>query len=291
MKIRETFPDLCPVMTRTSKIVSHSNEKGGVGKSTITFNQACRLAEQGRRVLILDYDGQRNMTKTLFGGNMSLVEKAEKVAFTTADLFSPNTKIEEVRVCESPLSPNIHFIPSHKAKIAEVMNSGADKAKLLIENPKKFIYQLDYDYILIDTPPSLGITQLSAIATVDLIFIPVTIDDYSNEGLESLLKTMQGIKRSLKAKVELGGIYINNFEKPARRMGENPEEELLENLKKDYGEWLIEPYIPRSKNIKEARMKGLPAWVKAPNGNAALVGRKLRNAIDSINDRINKRMK
>ncbi|MFW7525593.1 ParA family protein [Vibrio ostreicida] len=288
-KIVELKPDLVSTSTRQSVIYSHANEKGGVGKTTISFFQAFRLAENGKRVLVLDYDGQRNMTKTLSGGDSSHLEQIERKCFTTADLFNPKTKLEQVRVCQSPLHENIHFIPSHKAKIADVLNAGSENAQVLMMNPINLVQSLDYDFILIDTPPSLGLTQLSAIATVDRVFIPVAIDDYSNEGLQSMIATITSVKRALKSNVEVGGIYINYFEKPSTRIkGDNPELKILKDIEKFYSKVLITDYIPRSINIKEARMKGIPVWRKPPNGNAAVVGRKVKTAIDSLNKRLKK---
>ncbi|MBL4262839.1 ParA family protein [Vibrio fluvialis] len=277
-------PALVNPLKRKSKCIGHPNEKGGVGKTTTEYNQAYRLAEQGKRVLIIDFDGQRNMSRTCLGSAEAVV-LAER-GFTSADLFNPATVIDDVRVLTTPVHDNIHLIPAHKAKIADIMSSGKEFAKQLILKPKELIYQLDYDYILIDTPPSLGITQLSALATIDYAFIPVAIDDFSNEGLKSLLHTIMGIKQSLNAQVELAGIYVNFYEKPTNRIGENPALDIENELKREYKNFLIDKYIPRSLSIKEARMKGVAAWVKAPNGNAAVVGRRTREVIDLINARI-----
>ncbi|MDC5870212.1 AAA family ATPase [Vibrio europaeus] len=266
-------------------ILSHSTEKGGVGKTTIEYNQAYRLAEQGKRVLIINFDGQRNMDKTVLGGDNQAVQQAES-GFTSANLFDPATKLENVRVLQSPLHENIHLIPTHKANIATVNSIGRSEAQSLILNPAKLIYCLDYDYIIIDTPPSLGVTQMSALATVDKLYIPVMIEDFSAEGLESLLKTVQGLKVNLNCKVELAGIYINCFEKPTTRIGHNPEKELLDSLEARYKGYLITPYIPRGKYVKEARMNGLPAWKNTPNGGAAVVGRKVKASIDAMNERL-----
>ena len=285
-KIVEQIPNLVSSSSRESVIFSHANEKGGVGKTTSSFFQVYRLAEAGKRVLVLDYDGQRNMTKTLSGGDSRHLGQIEKQCFSTADLFNPNTNVDDVRTYQSPIHENIHFIPAHKAKIADVLNSGSDNAQTFMMNPIELVRSLDYDFILIDTPPSLGLTQLSAIATVDKVFIPIAIDDYSNEGLQSMLSTINSVKKALRSRVEIGGIYINFFEKPTNRIGENPELNILTEIQKNYSTVLIPDYIPRSKVIKEARMKGIPVWIKAPNGNAAVVGRKVRTAIDSLNQRL-----
>jgi len=272
------------VKTKVSKSCVHSNEKGGVGKTTVEFNQAYRLAEQGYRVLIVDFDGQRNMSKLILG-SINEVEWIERNGFTSAELFRDNVDESEFRVYQSPIHPNLHIIPSHKEKIAGVLAAGKDSVKM-VGNPKKYLDRLDFDFILIDTPPSLGITQVAAINAVDYIFVPVTIDDFSNEGLISLLTTVKAVKRNLRSKVELGGVYINFFKKPTERKGKNPYRDILNQIERDYKSFLIDGYIQDSLSIKEARMAGRACWVSPPNGNAATVGRKFRNAIDAINKRM-----
>lgn len=269
---------------KVAKSCVHSNEKGGVGKTTVEFNQAYRLAEQGHRVLVVDFDGQRNMSKLLLG-SIKEVEWVEKNGFTSAELFNSDLKQDDIIMYQSPIHPNLHVIPAHKERIANVLAAGRE-AKSLIGNPKKHLDKIDVDYILIDTPPSLGVTQLAAINTVDYIFVPVTIDDFSNEGLISLLKTVKAVKAGLRAGVQIGGVYINFFKKPTSRKGENPYADILAQIERNYKQLLIPNYLPDSLSIKEARMAGRACWVSPPNGNAAAVGRAFRNAIDAINDRI-----
>ena len=263
---------------------AHSNEKGGVGKTTVEFNQAFRLAEQGHRVVVVDFDGQRNMSKLLLG-SINEVLWVEKYGFTSAELFSPNLNRDDIRMYQSPIHPNLFVIPAHKEKIAGVLAAGKE-AKSLLANPKKYLDKLDVDYILIDTPPSLGVTQVAAINAVDYIFIPVTIDDFSNEGLISLLQTVKAVKRGLRAGVQIGGVYINFYKKPTTRKGDNPYADILTQIEKDYKNLLVPIYMPDSQSVKEARMAGRACWVNPPNGNAATVGRAFRNAIDAINERI-----
>lgn len=272
------------VASKVAKSCVHSNEKGGVGKTTIEFNQAVRLAQEGYRVLVVDFDGQRNMSKLLLG-SIDEVNWIEKYGFTSAELFEPDLDLNSIKVYKSPLHNNISVIPAHKEKIANVLGSGG-QAKSIVGNPKKYLDKFDFDYILIDTPPSLGVTQLAAINAVDKIFIPVTLDDFSNEGLLSLLKTVKAIKLGLKSKVEIGGVYINFFQKPTIRKGENPYAKILNKIEKDYKGMLIPNYIPSSLSIKEARMAGKACWFKPPSGSAAAVGRSVRKTIDLINERM-----
>lgn len=272
------------VARKKAKSAAHSNEKGGVGKTTIEFNQAYRLAEQGNRVLIIDADGQRNMSKLCFG-SMREVEWIEKHGFTSAELFRSDLKREDITVYQTPIHANLFVIPAHKEKIASVL-AGGEKAVKMVANPRKYIEHLDFDYIFIDTPPSLGVTQLAAINAVDYIFVPVTVDDFSNEGLLSLLKTVRTVKTNLRSNVQLAGVYINFFEKPKTRKGENPYKDILEQIERDYAQFLVPLYLPRSTSIKEARMAGRACWVSPPNGNAATAGRKVRKAIDALNERM-----
>ena len=132
----------------------------------------------------------------------------------------------------------------------------------------------------------MGVTQVAAINAVDYIFVPVTIDDFSNEGLISLLQTVKAVKRGLRSSVQIGGVYINFYKKPTSRKGNNPYADILAQIEKDYKSLLVPIYMPDSQSVKEARMAGRACWVCPPNGNAATVGRAFRNAIDAINGRI-----
>lgn len=269
---------------KVAKSCVHSNEKGGVGKTTVEFNQAYRLAEQGHRVLVVDFDGQRNMSKLMLG-SIQEVEWIEKNGFTSAELFRTDLNRDDIQVYQSPIHANLFVIPAHKERIANVLAAGSE-AKQLVVNPRKYLEFIDFDYILIDTPPSLGVTQVAAIHAVDYIFVPVTIDDFSNEGLISLIKTVKAVKQGLRSPVQFGGVYINFFKKPTARKGDNPYADILGQIERDYQSLLIPVYMQDSLSIKEARMAARACWVSPPNGNAATVGRAFRNAIDAINDRM-----
>ncbi|MCT8873798.1 ParA family protein [Shewanella xiamenensis] len=269
---------------KSAILLAHSNEKGGVGKTTVSFNQAYRLAEKGKRVLVVDIDGQRNMSKLLLGSFENVVW-VENNGFTSPSLFEPNLSPEKITVYPSVVHENIFVIPAHKERIANVLSAGREAAQLVL-NPRKYLVNLDFDFILIDTPPSLGLTQVAAIAAVDWLFIPVTVDDFSNEGMLSLLKTVSIVKKNTRSSVEIAGIYINLFKTPTKRTGENPYADILETLEKTYSKFLIKPYLPDSISIREARMKGKACWVTPPNGNAAVIGRTFRTGIDELNSRL-----
>ncbi|MCS6271874.1 ParA family protein [Shewanella baltica] len=274
------------VTRKVATICTHSNEKGGVGKTTTEFNQAYRLAEQGYRVLVIDVDGQRNMSKLLLG-SIKEVEWIENHGFTSPSLFEANLNPEKIVAYQSPIHPNLHIIPAHKARIANILSAGKE-AVGFVANLKKYIVQLDYDFIFIDTPPSLGVTQVAAINAVDYIFIPVTVDDFSNEGLISLLKTINAVKKGMRSNVQVAGVYLNFFKEPTARKGENPYLDILRQIEKDYKDLLMPFYIKHSLWVGESRMAGKACWVSPPNGNAATVGRAFRNAIDALNAKIMK---
>jgi len=272
------------VKNKVAVLATHPNEKGGVGKTTTEFQQAYRLAEQGKRVLVTDFDGQRNMSKLLLG-SMDAVLEIEQNGFTSAELFRSDLKVEDIRVYRSVVHENLYILPAHKVKIASVLSAGKDAASMVV-NPKKYLHQLDFDNVFIDTPPSLGVTQIAALNAVDHLFIPITIDDYSNEGLISLLTTLKSVKKNLRSTANLSGVYINFFKKPTERKGENPYKDIYEQIKRDYKGLLLDGVVPDSQSIKEARMAGRPSWVSPPNGNAATVGRKVRSLIDELNARM-----
>lgn len=271
-------PDFLP--TKKGKFLCHSNEKGGVGKTTVGFYQGFRLAEQGYRVLFCDIDGQCNMSSVL-----SRTDKSFHPSFTSADLFNPSLDKGNIEVYRSEVHENIYFIPSHKEKIASILASPLDAATV-VGTLRKHLQNIDFDYVIFDTPPSLGITQVAAIAAVDYIFVPITIDDFSNEGMISLLKTIRAVSAGMKVNPQVACIYLNLFKKPTERKGSNPYADIYTDIKRNYSSYLLPEVIPDSLIIKEARMGSTAPWVSPLNFNHRQKGKVVRDAIDAMNNRM-----
>ena len=181
------------------KIISISNQKGGVGKTTTTVNLAASLGAAGKKVLVIDLDPQGNTTSGL-GFNKKEVEKS------SYDVLEKDISPEEATL--KTKFKNLSLIPSHinlaAADAGISLFSGKEsKLKNKILDLKKV-----YDFILIDCPPSLGIITINAFCASDSILIPIQCEYYALEGLSQLINTVKVVKRHHNADLNIEGILM-----------------------------------------------------------------------------------
>lgn len=184
------------------KIVSFVNKKGGVGKTTICLNLAAILASKNKKVLILDNDGQCNITKTF---NLEHSPKTlYNVILNEESLFSviQKTNIENLDVV-----PNNKFYQDALMKITTVKNREL-RLKVALEN-----LNLSYDYIFIDCNPSMDLGVLNALAASDEVIIPLDISAYSLEGLTDLISFINAIKKNINSSLEIKSFILNNIDR------------------------------------------------------------------------------
>ena len=184
------------------RVISIANQKGGVGKTTTSINISTILAKKGKRVLLIDADPQGNATS-----GIGIEKKTEKSIY---DVIIEETKIEEV-VLETQVK-NLKICPSNiNLAGAEVelvsMMSREYRLKERIEEEKE-----NYDYIIIDCPPSLGLITLNAFTASDSVLIPVQCEYYALEGLEQLMNTVNLVKKHLNKELELEGAVLTMYD-------------------------------------------------------------------------------
>lgn len=220
------------------QIITVSNQKGGVGKSTVAVHQAMDIQEKGKRVLFLDLDPQANATKTL-----ERIAPAANVA--ASQLFTEN--VEAVEPAEG-----ITLIHADGA-MADIER--ADPSVL-----STFKQNLDnlgeaFDYCVIDTPPTLGIRMTAALLVADHVLAPIELEEYSIDGITKMLQTIFGVKEKWNPDLNFLGMLPNRF---------NPrslaQKETLTNLVKDYSHLLIRARIGIRSSIPEALSEGIPVW-------------------------------
>lgn len=233
------------------------NQKGGVGKSTITCNLAAISAWQGLRTLVIDLDSQGNSTRYLLGAD--LPEDAPNVAeffeqslkFTIRDKgakdFIVPTQWEGLDVMpSSPLLDEMHSKLESRHKIYKLR----DALEQLAE---------DYDQIYIDTPPALNFYTRSALIAAQGCLIPFDCDDFSRRALYTLLDNVKEIQADHNADLEVEGIIVNQFQARA-----NLPQRLVQELI-DEGLPVLEPYLGSSVRIRESHEQGLPMIFLDPN--------------------------
>ena len=226
------------------KIISISNQKGGVGKTTTTINLAASLGAAGKKVLIIDLDPQGNTTSGL-GFNKKEVEKS------SYDVLEKDVSPEEATLKTE--FKNLSLIPSHinlAAADAGISLFSGKESKL-----KNKILELKkvYDFILIDCPPSLGIITINAFCASDSILIPIQCEYFALEGLSQLINTIKVVKRHHNADLDIEGILMTMCD---TRL--NLTKQVMAEVKNNFPDKVFKTTIPRSVKLSEAPGFGKP---------------------------------
>jgi len=221
------------------------NQKGGVGKTTISINLSTCLAMEGYNILVIDIDPQGNTTSGL-GINKNKIDKS------IYDVITGNEKLDDV-IIKSQFIRTLHIAPSIVDLAgAEVELIEREKRELILRNK---IRELEgkFDFILIDCPPSLSFLTVNALTACDSVLIPIQCEFYALEGVGQLVNTIQLIKKSLNRNIEIEGVIISMYD--ART---NLSNDVVEEVKKYFKEKVYKNIIPRNIKLAESPSHGLP---------------------------------
>ena len=226
------------------KIIALANQKGGVGKTTTTMNLGASLATLEKNVLIVDADPQANASSGL-GVDIKDVEcSLYECIVNKADVKDAiyTTDIE-----------NLDIIPSHIDLV------GAEIEMLNMENREKILRQLlepiraDYDYILIDCSPSLGLITVNALTAADSVIIPVQCEYFALEGISKVLNTIKIIKNKLNPSLEIEGFLLTMYDSRLRLANQ-----IYDEVKRHFQELVFKTVIQRNVKLSESPSHGLP---------------------------------
>ena len=236
------------------KVISVANQKGGVGKTTTTVNLGTILAKKGKKVLLIDADPQGNATSGLG------VEK--DVEMSTYDILVNETNMEDV--LQDTIIKNLKLCPSNiNLAGAEVelvsMMSREQRLKEKLEEVKE-----DYDYILIDCPPSLGLITLNAFTASDSVLIPVQCEYFALEGLGQLLNTINLVKKHLNKQIQIEGALLTMYD-----IRTNLSNQVVKEVKKYFENKVYKTVIPRNVRLSEAPSYGMPITEYDPKSKGA----------------------
>jgi len=242
-------------------IVAIANQKGGVGKSTTTINLGAGLAFQGERVLLVDLDPQGNTTSGL-GIDRAAIE------YSTYDLLVEDVAIEDVI---EPSSVRDLFVVPATIELAgaeiELVSMFSREARL--GNALKPIAG-DYDFVLVDCPPSLGLLTVNGLAAADEVLIPIQCEYYALEGVSQLMKNIQLVQRNLNPQLNIEGVLLTMFDGRTTLAAD-----VVAQVREHFGETTYRTVIPRTVRLSEAPSYGEPIEAYDPMSRGAIAYREL----------------
>lgn len=226
------------------RIIAIANQKGGVGKTTTAINLSACLAEKGQKVLAVDIDPQGNMTSGL-GLEKEAIDK------TIYDLMIGEATIEDVIYKE--VIENLDILPTDiNLSGAEIELIGTDNKEFIIRNEVHKVKE-EYDFIIIDCPPSLSVLTINAMTTADTVLVPIQCEYYALEGLSQLIHTIELVKERLNPGLEMEGVVFTMYD--ART---NLSLQVVENVKDNLNQTIYKTIIPRNIRLAEAPSYGMP---------------------------------
>ena len=236
------------------KIISVANQKGGVGKTTTTVNLSTILAKKGKKVLLIDADPQGNATSGL-----GLEKDVEP---STYDILVNDTELEEAM--QKTIIKNLMICPANMNLAgAEVeLVSMMSREQRLKE--KVDIIKGEFDYILIDCPPSLGLITLNAFTASDSVLIPVQCEYFALEGLGQLLNTINLVKKHLNKSIKIEGALLTMYD-----IRTNLSNQVVKEVKKYFENKVYKTVIPRNVRLSEAPSYGMPITEYDPRSKGA----------------------
>lgn len=226
------------------KIIAIANQKGGVGKTTTAINLSACLAEKGKKVLVIDTDPQGNCTSG-FGIDKNELEN------TIYELILGDCTIGDCIIRD--VIENVSIVPSNvNLAAAEIELIGVDKKEYILKKEVDYIRD-EFDFIIIDCPPSLNMLTINSMTTADSVLVPIQCEYYALEGLSQLIHTVNLVKERLNPSLAMEGVVFTMYDSRT-----NLSTQVVENVKANLKQRVYNTLIPRNIRLAEAPSYGEP---------------------------------
>ena len=226
------------------RIIAIANQKGGVGKTTTAINLAAALAEAGQRVLGIDFDPQGNLSSGIGIEKESIKNSVYDLLINGVDFYSV---LQETEIMNLDVLPTNVNLAGAEIELQDEANRDT-KLKEKIE-----AIRANYDFIIVDCPPSLSLLTINALTAADSVLIPIQCEYYALEGLGQMVKTINLIRKKLNKKLTIEGVVFTMYD--ART---NLSQQVVESVKETLDEYIYNAVIPRNVRLAEAPSYGKP---------------------------------
>lgn len=226
------------------RIIAIANQKGGVGKTTTSINLSACLAEKGKKVLVIDTDPQGNTTSG-FGIDKNDLEN------TIYELILGECSISDCIV--KNVIENVSVLPSNvNLAAAEIELIGVERKEYILKNEVDYVKD-EYDFIIIDCPPSLNMLTINSMTTADSVLVPIQCEYYALEGLSQLIHTINLVKERLNPDLDMDGVVFTMYDSRT-----NLSTQVVDNVKQNLKQKVYNTLIPRNIRLAEAPSYGMP---------------------------------
>ncbi len=228
------------------RVIAIANQKGGVGKTTTAINLSAALADAGKKVLVIDLDPQGN-TSSGFG-----LDKEDYKEKNVYQLMLDECSIKESMIRPENI-PNLTVIPSSvDLAAAEIELIGENEREYILKNAVDYIRD-DFDFVMIDCPPSLNVLTVNAMTTADSILVPIQCEYYALEGIGQLIHTIDLVHDRLNPRLQIDGVVFTMYDARTKLSAE-----VIDTVKQNLSAKVYQTIIPRNVRLAEAPSHGLP---------------------------------